>query len=99
MDKAQLITLAVTMSGFVSILMALFALMCQLNSRYSRLSAKLDTAFSGTRTEIETGWGGLRSETRAIGVKVSAQELEKAWQEGVNSVLASQTHTHETPGD
>ena len=99
MDTAQAITLAVTMSGFVSILTALFALMCQLNSRYSRLSAKLETAFGGLRSEIETSRGGLRSETRAMSVKVSEEELEKAWQEGVNSVLSLQTHTHDTPGD
>ena len=87
------------MSGFVSILMALFALMCQLNSRYSRLSAKLETAFVGLGSKIETSRCGLRSYTQAISVKVSEEELEKAWQEGVNSVLSLQTHTHETPGD
>lgn len=99
MDTAQAITLAVTMSGFVSILMALFAVMCQLNWRFSRLDAKLDTAFGGLRLKIETSRCGLRSDTRAISVKVSEEELEKAWQEGVNSVLSLQTHTNDTPGD
>ena len=101
MDTAQVITLAATMLGFVAVLVAIFAVMCQLNSRYSRLNAKLDTTFSGKRESTanpsfplsrESQWRGseLRSETRAIGVKVSDEELEKAWQEGVNSVLASQ---------
>ena len=77
MDTAQVTTLVATMSGIVTVLVAIFALMWQMNSQNSRLEAKIDT------------YGReLRDEMRAMSARVSNSELEQTWLNGVNSVLA-----------
>ncbi len=88
MDTAQVTTLVATMFGIVTVLVAIFALMWQMHSQNTRLEAKVDAQGSELRDEI-----------RAMSERVSNSELEQARLNGVNSVLASQTHTHDTPGN
>ncbi len=110
MDTAQVTTLAATMFGIVTVLVAIFALMWQMNSQNSRLEAKIDTEVGRLEATVDSEVGRLeakidtygrelRDEIRAMSVRVSNSELEQARLNGVNSVLASQTHSHETPGN
>ncbi len=99
MDTAQVTTLVATMFGIVTVLVAIFALMWQMNSQNSRLEAKIGTEVGKLEAEIDSQGRELKDEMRAISVRVSNSELEQARLNGVNSVLAGQTHTHDTPGD
>ena len=99
MDTAQVTTLAATMFGIVTVLVAIFALMWQMNSQNSRLEAKIDTDVGRLEAKVDSQGRELRDEIRAMSARVSNSELEQARLNGVNSVLASQTHSHETPGN
>ena len=89
MDTAQVTTLVATMSGIVTVLVAIFALMWQMNSQNSRLEAKIDTEVGRLEAKIDTYGRELRDEIRAMSERVSNSELEQARLNGVNSVLAS----------
>ena len=89
MDTAQVTTLVATMSGIVTVLVAIFALMRQMNSQNSRLEAKIDTEVGRLEAKIDTYGRELRDEIRAMSERVSNSELEQARLNGVNSVLAS----------
>lgn len=51
------------------------------------------------RTEVETQGKELKAEIETQGRRVSDSELEQARLNGVNSVLMTQTHTHESMAD
>ena len=100
MDTAQVTTLVATMSGIVTVLVAIFALMRQMNSQNSRLEAKIDTEVGRLEATVDSEVGRLeakidtygrelRDEIRAMSERVSNSELEQARLNGVNSVLAS----------
>ena len=100
MDTAQVTTLVATMSGIVTVLVAIFALMWQMNSQNSRLEAKIDTEVGRLEATVDSEVGRLeakidtygrelRDEIRAMSERVSNSELEQARLNGVNSVLAS----------
>ena len=100
MDTAQVTTLVATMFGIVTILVAIFALMWQMNSQNSRLEAKIDTEVGRLEATVDSEVGRLeakidtygrelRDEIRAMSERVSNSELEQARLNGVNSVLAS----------
>ena len=38
----------------------------------------------------------MEDKIEVVGRRVAESELEQAWLNGVNSILANQTHTHET---
>ena len=88
MDTAQVTTLAATMFGIVTVLVAIFALMWQMNSQNSRLEAKIDTDVGRLEAKVDSQGRELRDEIRAMSVRVSNSELEQARLNGVNSVLA-----------
>ena len=67
-----------------AILLAIFALMWQINAQRGRLEDKIDR--QGDR---------LEAEIKDVGQRVTDSELEQARLNGVNSVLTGQTHTHE----
>ena len=100
MDTAQVTTLVATMFGIVTVLVAIFALMWQMNSQNSRLEAKIDTEVGRLEATVDSEVGRLeakidtygrelRDEIRAMSERVSNSELEQARLNGVNSVLAS----------
>ena len=100
MDTAQVTTLVATMSGIVTVLVAIFALMWQMNSQNSRLEANIDTEVGRLEATVDSEVGRLeakidtygrelRDEIRAMSERVSNSELEQARLNGVNSVLAS----------
>ena len=100
MDTAQVTTLVATMSGIVTVLVAIFALMRQMNSQNSRLEAKIDTEVGRLEATVDSEVGRLeakidtygrelRDEIRAMSERVSNSELEQARLNSVNSVLAS----------
>ena len=100
MDTAQVTTLVATMSGIVTVLVAIFALMWQMNSQNSRLEAKIDTEVGRLEATVDSEVGRLeakidtygrelRDEIRAMSERVSNSELEQARLNSVNSVLAS----------
>ena len=53
MDTAQVTTLAATMFGIVTVLVAIFALMWQMNSQNSRLEAKIDTEVGRLEAKVD----------------------------------------------
>ena len=65
----------------VAIFLSTIIFVWQSNSRTGRLDARMDT---------------LEAKIEEQGRGVSDSQLEQARLSGVNSVLASQTHTHET---
>ena len=74
--------------GVSAIIIAVFlstvVFVWQSNSQTGRLDARMDT---------------LEAKIEEQGRRVSDSELEQARLSGVNSVLANQTHTHETMAD
>ena len=67
-----------------AILLAIFALMWQINAQRGRLEDKIDRQSDRLEAEIKD-----------VGQRVTDSELEQARLNGVNSVLTGQTHTHE----
>lgn len=95
MDTGEIIAVA-------AILLAIFALMWQINAQRSRLEDKIDRQGDRLEAKIDREVGRLEAkigkvETRiqATSQRVSDSELEQARLNGVNSVLTGQTHTHE----
>ena len=84
---------------FVGIFLATIVFIWQINSQSSRLESKIEEQGRELRAEIETQGRELRAEIETQGRRVSASELEQARLDGVNSVLANQTHTHESLAD
>ena len=86
-----------------AILVGLFAatmvFIWQINTQSSRLETKIDDLGKELRDEIETQGKELRTEIETQGRRVSDSELEQARLNGVNSVLMTQTHTHESMAD
>ena len=66
-----------------------------LDARYRRPPAKLYESYR----RLESKTHPHRVDTQSIVARPSEAELEQARLNGVNSVLASQTHTHDTPGN
>ena len=73
MDTAQVTTLAATMFGIVTVLVAIFALMWQMNSQNSRLEAKIDTDVG--RLEAKVDSQGERTQRRDTGDEREGIEL------------------------
>ena len=78
--------------GVSAIIIAIFlstvVFVWQSNSQTGRIDARMDTLETKLEAKIEEQ-----------GRRVSDSQLEQARLSGVNSVLAGQTHTHETLGD
>ena len=72
----------------VAIFLATIVFVWQSNSQASRLEARMDRFEDRIEEKIEV-----------MGRRVTDSELEQARLNGVNSVLAGQTHTHQTTGD
>ena len=72
-----------------SMMLGILAIIIILLWQTSRSDAKIDALRSEFRQELSS----LRSE---FGQRLSEVELAQARQEGANSVLQDQTHTHET---
>ena len=66
-----------------------------LDERYRRPPAKLYESYR----RLESKTDPHRVDTQSIVARPSEAELEQARLDGVNSVLASQTHSHESPGN
>ena len=65
------------------------------DKRYRRPPAKLNESYR----RLESKTDPHRVDTQSIMARPSESELEQARLNGVNSVLASHLHTHDTPGD
>ncbi len=68
----------------VAIFLATIVFVWQSNSQAGRFDARMDR---------------LEAKIEVMGRRVTDSELEQARLNGVNSVLANQTHTHEAMGD
>ena len=68
----------------VAIFLAIVVFVWQSNSQAGRLEARMDR---------------LEAKIEVMGRRVTDSELEQARLNGVNSVLANQTYTHDTMGD
>ena len=66
MDTAQVTTLAATMFGIVTVLVAIFALMWQMNSQNSRLEAKIDTDVGRLEATVDSEVGRLEAKIRCL---------------------------------
>ncbi len=72
----------------VAIFLATIVFVWQSNSQAGRLEARMDRFEDRIEAKIDV-----------MGRRVTDSELEQARLNGVNSVLANQTHTHEVMGD
>ena len=81
--------------GVSAIIVAIFLstgiFVWQSNSQAGRFDARMD--------RFEDRMDRLEDKIEVSGRRVTDSELEQARLNGVNSVLAGQTHTHETMGD
>ena len=68
----------------VAIFLATVVFVWQSNSQAGRFDARMDR---------------IEEKIEVMGRRVTDSELEQARLNGVNSVLAGQTHTHQTTGD
>ena len=86
-------------TGVIAIVVAIFLATGVYMWQSSRSDAKIDRFEVKLETEIKERGERLESEIRLMSRRVSDSELEQARLNGVNSVLANQTHTHEGAAD
>ncbi len=97
-------------TGVIAIVVAIFLATGVYMWQSSRSDAKIDRVEAKLETEIKEQGGRLESEIKERGERLEAEirlmsrrvsdsELEQARLNGVNSVLANQTHTHEGAAD
>ena len=98
MDTALIIATTGIFVGIVAVLFGIFGLMWQMNRQSSRLETKIEEQGKELRDEMKEQGKELRDEMKEQGKRVSQAELDQARLNGVNSVLLSHTHTHESPG-
>ena len=91
-DIGDIAILIAILLGIVSIIVVLIWQTSRSDAKYDRLDAKVDSL----RTELSQEINSTRNE---LSKRVSDTELAQARQDGVNSVLQNQTHTHETLAD
>ena len=75
----------------VAIFLSTVVFVWQSNSQAGRFDARMD--------RFDSRMDRLEEKIEVMGRRVTDSELEQARLNGVNSVLAGQTHTHETMGD
>ena len=106
-DIAILITLLAIFLGMVTIIVVLLWQTSRSDAKIDALRAETSQKFDAQRRETSQKFDAQRRETsqehqatRAeLSRRVSDVELAQARQDGVNSVLQNQTHTHEVSAD
>ena len=95
-DIAILITLLAIFLGMVTIIVVLLWQTSRSDAKIDALRAETSQKFDDLRREFSQEQQATRTE---LGRRVSDAELAQARQDGVNSVLQNQTHTHEVSAD
>ena len=106
-DIAILITLLAIFLGMVTIIVVLLWQTSRSDAKIDGLRAETSQKFDAQRTEftqkLESTSRDLTQEIKATRTELSQRtsevELAQARQDGVNSVLQNQTHTHEVSAD
>ena len=95
-DIAILITLLAIFLGMVTIIVVLLWQTSRSDAKIDALRAETSQKFDDLRREFSQEHQATRAE---LSRRVSDAELAQARQDGVNSVLQNQTHTHEVSAD